>query len=199
MWRPGRYFILGGAVIESTAEPADPDKFMPLTLRIISSQKDLLGPEGIHVFSVHGGTIGRAPDNDWVLPDPDRYLSAHHAVIDYQGGSYFLKDKSTNGVYVNDADQPVGKGSPIRLYDGDRMRMGQYQFQVSILNVSLEGNKDSAVFVADDADDEDRAAEKRPGHLKLKLLEDTDATLPDPLEDFSVIEEIGRASCRERV
>jgi len=163
---------------------------MPLTLRIISSQKDLLGPEGIHVFSVHGGTIGRAPDNDWVLPDPERYLSAHHAVIDYQGGSYFLRDKSTNGVYVNDADQPVGQGSPIRLYDGDRMRMGQYQFQVSILNVSLEGNKDSAVFVADDADDDDRAAEKRPGDLNLRLLEDEDRAPPDPLEDFSVIEDV---------
>ena len=84
---------------------------MPLTLRIISSQKDVLGPEGIHVFSVHGGSIGRSPDNDWVLPDPERFLSAHHASIDYQGGAYFLSDKSTNGVFVNDADQPVGHGA----------------------------------------------------------------------------------------
>ncbi len=188
MWQRCRYIIFGHTPTESIAEPADPRKSMPLTLRIISLQKDVLGPEGIHVFSVHGGTIGRAPDNDWVLPDPERYLSAHHAVIDYQGGSYFLRDKSTNGVYVNDADQPVGKGSPIRLYDGDRMRMGEYQFQVSILNVSLEGNKDSAVFVADDEDEEDRDAQKRPGDLPPLL--DQGPAPPDVLEDFSVIEDV---------
>lgn len=163
---------------------------MPLTLRITSPQKDLLGPEGIHVFSVHGGTIGRAPDNDWVLPDPDRYLSAHHAVIDYQDGAYFLRDKSTNGVFVNDADQPVGKGAPIRLYDGDRMQMGQYKFLVSILNVSLEGNKDSAVFVADDADDKDRDTQARPGDAGPVLLDDDGAAEFDFLEDFSVIEDV---------
>ena len=88
---------------------------MPLTLRIISKQKDLLGSDSTKVFSVHGGTIGRAPDNDWILPDPDRYVSAHHAIIDYQGGAYYLTDSSSNGVYVNDSDQSVGSGAPIRL------------------------------------------------------------------------------------
>jgi len=96
---------------------------MPLTLRIISQQKDLLGSDSTKVFSVHGGTIGRAPDNDWVLPDPERYLSAHHAIIDYQSGAYYLTDSSSNGVFVNDSDQSVGSGAPIRLHNGDRLRM----------------------------------------------------------------------------
>ncbi|KPK60063.1 MAG: hypothetical protein AMJ59_08150 [Gammaproteobacteria bacterium SG8_31] len=163
---------------------------MPLTLRIISSQKEVLGPEGIHVFSVHGGTIGRSPDNDWVLPDPERYLSAHHAAIDYQNGAYFLSDKSTNGVFVNEADQPVGRGAPIRLYDGDRLRMGQYECEVSILNVSLEGKKDSAVFVAEDQDENDLPGEKRPSDLNVELLDAAAPRHPDPNEDFSVIEDV---------
>jgi len=163
---------------------------MPLTLKIISSQKDVLGPEGIHVFSVHGGTIGRSPDNDWVLPDPQRYLSAHHAAIDYQGGAYFLSDKSTNGVFVNDADQPIGRGTPIRLYDGDRLKMGEYEFEVSILHVSLDGKKDSAVFVADDRDEDDQPGEKRPSDLNVELLDAASPPHPDPSEDFSVIEEV---------
>lgn len=163
---------------------------MPLTLRIISSQKDVLGPEGIHVFSVHGGSIGRSPDNDWVLPDPQRFLSAHHATIDYQGGSYFLSDRSTNGVFVNDADQPVGSGTPIRLYDGDRLRMGEYDIEVSILNVSLEGKKDSAVFVAEDQDENDLPGEKRPADLSMELLDAAAPRKPDPSEDFSVIEDV---------
>ena len=128
---------------------------MPLTLRIISPQKDLLGSDSTKVFSVHGGTIGRAPDNDWVLPDPGRYVSAHHAIIDYQNGAYYLTDSSSNGVYVNDSDQSVGSGAPIRLHNGDRLRMGQYRFAVSIVNVGRDRTSDTGVFIADD-DEEDK-------------------------------------------
>lgn len=136
---------------------------MPLTLKITTSHKDILGPDSTRVFSVHGGSIGRAADNEWVLPDPDRYMSAHHSLIDYKGGCYYLTDTSTNGVFVNDSDQPVGKGTPIRLYDGDRLRMGEYQFLVSIVNVSRDGTNDTGVFIADDASDDDTATrERRP-------------------------------------
>ena len=37
---------------------------MPLTLKITSKQRHILGPDSTHVFSVHGGTVGRGPDND---------------------------------------------------------------------------------------------------------------------------------------
>jgi type VI secretion system protein ImpI len=125
---------------------------MPLTLKITSAQKDVLGPDRLKVFSVHGGSIGRAGDNEWVLPDPDLYISGHHALIDYRDGAYYLTDTSTNGVFVNDADLPVGKGSPIRLYDGDRLRMGNYELAVSIVNVSRDGTNDTGIFIADDED-----------------------------------------------
>jgi type VI secretion system protein len=78
---------------------------MPLTLKIISKQRHILGADSISVFSVHGGSIGRAPDNDWVLPDPDRYISGHHAAIDYRAGAYYLRDNSTNGVFVNHSER----------------------------------------------------------------------------------------------
>jgi len=123
---------------------------MPLTLKITSKQRHILGPDSTHVFSVHGGTVGRGPDNDWVLPDPDRFISGHHAMVDYRAGAYYLTDTSTNGVYVNDSDQPVGKGTPLRLYDGDRLRMGDYQFEVSIVNVSRNGADDRGDGAAED-------------------------------------------------
>lgn len=116
---------------------------MPLTLKIVSKQRHILGADSTRVFSVHGGSIGRAPDNDWVLPDPDRYISGHHATIDYRGGAYYLRDNSTNGVYVNQSEQPVGRGAPLRLYDGDELRMGDYIFEVGIVNVSRDGADDS--------------------------------------------------------
>jgi type VI secretion system FHA domain protein len=79
-----------------------------------------------------GGTIGRSPDSDWVLPDASRYVSSRHAMIDYQGGAYYLVDTSRNGVFVNGADTPVGQGHPQRLFDGDQLRIGKFEVAVDI-------------------------------------------------------------------
>ena len=145
---------------------------MPLTLKITSKHRHILGADSIHVFSVHGGSVGRAPDNDWVLPDPDRYLSGHHASIDYREGAYYLTDKSSNGVFVNDSDQPVGRGTSLRLYDGDRLRMGDYQFDVNIVHVSLGA-------VEEDADETPSDTEDQVGITGLEFEQALEAELGD--------------------
>lgn len=79
------------------------------------------------VFDGAGGNIGRAADNDWVLPDPQRFVSAHHARIHHRDGLYVLEDTSTNGVYINDDDRPVSKRGAHVLQNGDIIRFGEYQ------------------------------------------------------------------------
>lgn len=105
---------------------------MPLQLKITSEHKHLLGADCIREFAEKGGTIGRALDNDWILPDPDRFISGRHATIDFRSGAYYLADISTNGVYVNNDDEPLGRGNPRRLFNGDRLRMGDFQFDVCL-------------------------------------------------------------------
>ena len=105
---------------------------MPLLLKLVSEHRELVGDDAEREFSEAGGTIGRALENDWILPDPDRYISGRHATIDYKGGIYYLLDTSSNGVYINDEVEPIGKGNPRRLFDGDRMRMGDFEFTVSV-------------------------------------------------------------------
>ncbi|UCG72315.1 MAG: type VI secretion system-associated FHA domain protein TagH [Chromatiales bacterium] len=105
---------------------------MPLRLRVISKNAELLGDEHAREFAACGGTIGRSLDNDWVLPDPKRYVSGRHALIDFQGGCYYLVDTSRNGVFVNGADTPVGSGHPQRLFDGDRISIGEFQMLAEI-------------------------------------------------------------------
>jgi type VI secretion system protein len=83
-------------------------------------------------FGQNGGTIGRSLESDWVLPDGQRYLSSRHASIDFRSGSYYIVDTSTNGVYVNDSEHPVGRGNPQRLFTGDRVRIGEYEMSVEI-------------------------------------------------------------------
>lgn len=107
---------------------------MTLRLRVISGQRRQLAGRDSAEFGPGGGTIGRSADNDWVLPDPRRYVSAHHARISCRDGRYYLEDISTNGVYVNDAGEPLGREGPdaYRLCDGDVLRLGEYQIGVSL-------------------------------------------------------------------
>ena len=105
---------------------------MSLQLEIVSEHKDLLGDDSARLFREDGGTIGRSLENDWILPDPDRFISGRHATIDFQAGAYYLADTSTNGVYINDEEEPLGKGNPRRLFNGDRLRMGDFEFVVTL-------------------------------------------------------------------
>jgi len=105
---------------------------MPLRLRVISENHTILGDDHTREFAGCGGTIGRNSDNDWVLPDPKSYVSGRHALIDFQGGAYYIVDTSRNGVYINNADAPVGRGHPQRLFDGDRLRFGEFDIVVDI-------------------------------------------------------------------
>lgn len=103
---------------------------MGLRLEIVSRHS--LGERSSKEFGPNGGTIGRSLESDWVLPDSRRYLSSRHASIDHRAGSYYIIDTSTNGVYVNDSDQPVGRGNPQRLFSNDRIRIGDYVMRVTI-------------------------------------------------------------------
>jgi type VI secretion system protein ImpI len=122
---------------------------MPLRLHVVSANASALGEEQICTFAACGGTIGRALDNDWVLPDAKRFVSGRHALIDYQSGAYYLVDVSRNGVYVNGANAPVGRGHPQRLFDGDRLALGDFEITVEITETDEEraddGMRDSVV------------------------------------------------------
>jgi predicted component of type VI protein secretion system len=105
---------------------------MGLVLKITSEHKDLLEEDCEREFNEDGGTIGRSLQADWILPDPDRYISGKHATVDFQAGAYYLADVSSNGVFVNGDSDPLGKGNPRRLFDGDKIRMGDFEFLVAL-------------------------------------------------------------------
>jgi type VI secretion system FHA domain protein len=124
---------------------------MTLRLRVVSDHRRQLAERHTIVFGVSGGSIGRSSDNDWVLPDPVRYVSAHHARVHFRDGHFYLEDVSTNGVYVNDQPEPVSKfgSSGYRLQNGDVLRLGDYQIVVALESetVSVIPELDSAAAV----------------------------------------------------
>jgi len=103
---------------------------LALKLTVISEQAASLGETATAVIGVQGGSIGRSRDNELVLPDANRYVSAHHARIRYRDGGYLIEDTSTNGVYLNGSSDPVGKLGPQPLRSGDVLRLGNYQVRV---------------------------------------------------------------------
>lgn len=103
---------------------------MTLTLSILRCP-DSAVPE---TRQVGGGEyrIGRGPDNDWVLPDPNRVLSKTHCALEFRGGFWQVRDLSTNGTFLNNAPDPIGKEQVRPLSDGDRLRIGQFEIEARI-------------------------------------------------------------------
>src|ERR1700689_394703 len=131
--------------------PVDPWEglSMALRLRVVSEHAIRLGEQSTKVFGVHGGTIGRATDNEWILPDPERYLSGKHARVDFRAGTYVLVDTSSNGTYVNGAQVPLGKYHDYLLKDGDYIRLGEYELLVSIDKSNDFPPEESAIVAYD--------------------------------------------------
>lgn len=113
---------------------------MSLRLRVVSDHRRQLAERHTVVFGVSGGSIGRSSDNDWVLPDALRYVSAHHARVQFRDGHYYLEDLSTNGVFVNDQPEPLSKlgSSGYRLKNGDVLRVGDYQIVAAVEGESVQ-------------------------------------------------------------
>ncbi|WP_395712296.1 type VI secretion system-associated FHA domain protein TagH [Reyranella sp.] len=89
---------------------------------------------------IHGGefSIGRGRDSDWVVADPERHLSKRHCRLIYGDGDWELEDLSTNGTFVNQSTDPIGKGASQKIRHGDRIKFGLYEIEV-ILDEGLAG------------------------------------------------------------
>jgi type VI secretion system FHA domain protein len=105
---------------------------MSLVLTVISYRRQPMAQPLSQRFEAASVTVGRAPDNDWTLPDPDQLISKKHCAIRLQSGRYTVTDTSTNGVYVNGAPQPVGNGRSEPLADGDHLQIGEYEILVRL-------------------------------------------------------------------
>ena len=106
---------------------------MLLALSIISGQSGELGATAYKVFDEHGGSIGRIAGNDWVLPDPQNFVSSRHARVSAVGGTFYLEDTSSNGTFINAPDRAASREAPQPLSDGDRLYIGDYEIIVQII------------------------------------------------------------------
>lgn len=105
---------------------------MPVTLTVATYKGQPPAQAMSQRFEGTVFTLGRGTDSDWPLPDPEQHLSKKHCTIQLQGGQYSITDTSTNGLYINRAPQPLGRGQTAPLANGDRLGLGDYELVVRI-------------------------------------------------------------------
>jgi predicted component of type VI protein secretion system len=83
-------------------------------------------------FDERGCSFGRSPENDLVMPDPDRYVSSRHGMVRFDNGVFLIHDQSSNGVFLNNSTVAIGSGRPTVLRNGSSLKAGEYLLEVGI-------------------------------------------------------------------
>lgn len=102
---------------------------MYLTLEVISANAAALGGARRQVFSVDGGRIGRAPENQMVLPGVG--VHRHHATVRFINGVFFIEGVGTNGIAVNNPDLVLPRNEPYPLKNGDKVFIDEFELVVT--------------------------------------------------------------------
>jgi type VI secretion system protein ImpI len=151
---------------------------MSLLLTLVQSPR----PQAVRQMRLEDGAlvIGRSPDSDWPIDDPDQYVSRAHCTVAGRSGAFTVTDTSSGGLFVDDARAPLGPGRPLPLRDGMRLRLGDYVLRVELrpVAVAAPSAEPSAAAPTDTSGffSEPRQEQPRP---------DRPRDLPDPFESPS--------------
>ncbi len=105
---------------------------MPLVLLVTPTDTNPGTDAARRVEIARRTTIGRGPDNDVVLADPNRYLSKTHCIIDIDGERCTVTDTSTNGVFLGDSGDRLQRNISTPLAEGSVLRLGSYRITVGV-------------------------------------------------------------------
>lgn len=114
---------------------------MRLRLTVISDHRRELADRAGHEFSEAGGIVGRSAMADWSLPDETKTLSSRHLSVTFADGTFHITDTSTNGVYLNTVDVPLGRGATMPLRAGDTLYFGPYVVGVEVIADAVDGRQ----------------------------------------------------------
>ena len=128
--------------------------FMKLIFKIINNPSCGSPSEKSKVFDSNFSTIGRSASCDWVLPDPDRFISSKHAEINLRDNQFFLKDVSSNGTINGLTDEAIGNNQELLITNGQTFLVGDYLIQAE-LEGTEHGQQPSAQSIASDHADWD--------------------------------------------
>ena len=89
-------------------------------------------PPAHKTFDAAGGVIGRGANCDWIIADPLRLISNHHALVSYRDGEYFLTDISSNGVGLSGSPERLCRGQARLVSEGDVYQLGAVEIRARL-------------------------------------------------------------------
>lgn len=130
---------------------------MELVLEILNSRQFVSTEICRKTFSQAGGVIGRGADCDWIIPDPKRHMSSHHARISYHEGAFHLTDISSNGIQNGRNGAWLRKEVAVRVDDRSVYVMGDFEIHarlihnLAVFDAVAAPAQDAAKIIPDDA------------------------------------------------
>lgn len=101
-----------------------------LTIRVLTYKGAAPADAPAFDFDVSGGTLGRSPGNQLILPDPEKHISRIHARVVCHGGRFAIIDLgSANRTQLNGRLLDQGVAEP--LSGGDLLTIGDFVLGVS--------------------------------------------------------------------
>ena len=82
-----------------------------------------------YAFDELGGTVGRAPTNQLILPDPERSISRVQAQVGFRSGAYFFTARGAIPMTHN--GKPMSVSAEVKLAAGDQIEIGGYRIAVT--------------------------------------------------------------------
>ena len=123
---------------------------MKLIFRIINNPKIGSSIEDHKVFDSNLATIGRSQNSDWVLPDPERFISSKHAEIHFRNNSFYIKDISSNGIINSATDEAIGKNQEQPISNGQNFLIGDYLIQAELESSPNQAISPDSQAIADE-------------------------------------------------
>ncbi|WP_395344328.1 type VI secretion system-associated FHA domain protein TagH [Ningiella sp. W23] len=120
------------------------------------------------------GSIGRAPNNQFVLHDPEKYVSRYHAELTFEDNNWFIQDISSTATVINNS-VTLKKGQTFLLSAGDQIAIGE---SVLVVDAITQSYDDGNALVAH----EPLKETKQSSFDDVKSLEQ-DATVTDATEE----------------
>ena len=106
---------------------------MELVFEMLSTKQFVPAHLCQKTFTQAGGTIGRALDCDWVMPNGDRHVSKYHALITYRDGTFYLTDTSSNGMRDGQSGAYLPKDQAIRIESGSTFVLSSVQIRARLV------------------------------------------------------------------
>lgn len=121
---------------------------MFITLKVVSYKGSPPLEQVSASFSQEGGSIGRSPENDLVLADPEKLISRKHGSIRCDNGVYSFTDSSSGGTFSHTQNRLL-EHETIMLHDGDRLKIGDYEILVTMAAAPVVADTEHAEFFPD--------------------------------------------------